>query len=81
MEWIHRPARPRPVMVEMTEMGVSDLGDPVEGLAEKEKIKRVKLERLLLCIVLSEIITIQVRECDYSRITSINHEKTLEKLS
>jgi len=24
---LHRPARPRPVMVEMTEIGVSDLGD------------------------------------------------------
>ena len=42
MEWIHRPARPRPVMVEMTEMGVSDLGDPVEGLAETRKDKKSK---------------------------------------
>ena len=37
--WLHRPARPRPVIVEMTEIGVSDLGDddPVGALKKRNQ--------------------------------------------
>ena len=37
---LHRPARPRPVMVEMTEMGVSVFGEPDPVGAGWKRIRR-----------------------------------------